>query len=133
MRRRVASCLSIERPRPFTSVRPLRWSSHCPRIRSELVIQDTYAPAAARRGSFQLLRRPTILKPLLLGGRLHKDARLGGAMRKLMVVATVATIASVGMAGSAAAQVYYPNTSGTPSRVQGRSGSPSTYPGYPQQ
>ena len=54
-------------------------------------------------------------------------------MRKLMVLATVAMIASVGMAESAAAQVYYPNTGNTPSRVQGRYGYPSSYPGYPQQ
>ncbi|HEY2375960.1 MAG TPA: hypothetical protein VGH98_08310 [Gemmatimonadaceae bacterium] len=54
-------------------------------------------------------------------------------MRKLMVLATVATIASVGMVANAGAQVYYPNTSNTPSRVQGRSGYPSSYPGYPQQ
>ena len=54
-------------------------------------------------------------------------------MRKLMVVATVTMIASAGMAASAAAQVSYPNTGNIPSRVQGRYGYPSSYPGYPQQ
>ena len=55
-------------------------------------------------------------------------------MRKLLAAVAIAAVATLGLAGHASAQVFYPKTPTTPSRVGGVYGYPSQqYPTYPGQ